>query len=434
MSRWYPVAATAEECKATLADLHQSLSSRAHSSVSQKLGSSISHVFDRLQLWCFSFDVEGYALDQRLRQSASLAGMVLDLLDKLKSSVEAATKEIPRFGSIGDGDIEAARLHISQSARVIDMLFNLSQALQNPALTSPGPQSGPHGPIFSALPELRDDTTKDLPSPGWRTVIVINSTITCKGSRWEEVGALLTHILNVLAQNREAVSFVQFTQGPAPTDRMCNLRGAIEHVRAHQPTGQLLGATKFDKCLSSIASQLQRQGETTSHSSLIFIVPDGILHADIKKTHRAILQKSKMIREENLQLSSLIISFVVVEPNQYILGPLLEIGTAVNEDWAAMGTVLVRIIPYFMLSASEETNETILRRGVVELQEARRAAVKRYTENAWRDERTDTVEGLNRILISPISTYTQGRTVALEFGRFGHVESVVIEEGKQRYK
>jgi hypothetical protein len=92
MSHWYPIAATAEECKIALAGLSQTLSLRAHSFGSDRIILVIHHCFDRLQLWCHSFEVDSNGLDRKLRQSPSLSGMVLDLLDKFKASLEAAEK------------------------------------------------------------------------------------------------------------------------------------------------------------------------------------------------------------------------------------------------------------------------------------------------------------------------------------------------------
>jgi hypothetical protein len=92
MSRWYPIAALVEECRTALAGVSGSISNRVPSPRSDRIIPIIHHCFDRLQLWCHSFDVDSYGLDRKLRQSASLSGMVLDILDKLKATLDAVRK------------------------------------------------------------------------------------------------------------------------------------------------------------------------------------------------------------------------------------------------------------------------------------------------------------------------------------------------------
>jgi hypothetical protein len=92
MSRWYPIAAVTEECKTALAEVSETIILGAPPPRSDSVVPIIHHCFDRLQLWCHSFDVDNYGLDRELRQSASLAGMVLDILDKLKASLDAVKK------------------------------------------------------------------------------------------------------------------------------------------------------------------------------------------------------------------------------------------------------------------------------------------------------------------------------------------------------
>lgn len=100
MSCWYPIASAVEECRDTLANLHDVMHHREQSPTVDKINLMVHHCFDRIQLWCLTFDVDSHALDQKLRQSASLSKMVLDVLDKLKSSLGAAEERKNSFSSL----------------------------------------------------------------------------------------------------------------------------------------------------------------------------------------------------------------------------------------------------------------------------------------------------------------------------------------------
>jgi hypothetical protein len=168
-----------------------------------------------------------------------------------------------------------------QTRSVTDLLFDLSEALQNPSFASAGEQVNCYDVGASTIRALRDNTSQDqgqYPAPGWNTAIIVNATKTARGSRWEELGAILTHLFNLLSDRGKTIPFVRLTQAPDTADKICGLREAIEHIWNNQPSDSLLGAAKFEGCFLSTSSQLYEIA--TPHTSLIFMVPDGVMHED----------------------------------------------------------------------------------------------------------------------------------------------------------
>jgi hypothetical protein len=228
-----------------------------------------------------------------------------------------------------------------QTKSIPDMLFDLTDALQNPAFTSAGECKAFHDPGFSTIRTPRNSLPESqghYPATSWKTAIIVNTTKTARGSRWEELGAILINLFNCLSDQRKNISFVGLSQASDIDNEICGLREAIEHVWTNEPSDSLLGARKFEAALLSASGRLY--GITTPHTSLIFMVPDGVLPNDISKIQRAILQKCKLVRGINLRKSGLIISFVLMEPNRYMLEPLIKLSLSVNEDRAVIGTVV----------------------------------------------------------------------------------------------
>ena len=181
------------------------------------------------------------------------------------------------------------------------------------------------------------------PASGWKTAIIVNTTKTAQGSRWEELGAILTHLFNFLLDSNKNVSLVRLTEASETADKIDGLREAIQYIWNHQPSDGLLGAAQFEKTFLSASSQLY--GSNTPHTSLIFMVPDGVVDSDVAQVQRTILQKCKLIRGSNLRASGLIISFVLTEPNCFMLEPLFKLATSVNEDYAVIGTAVCQCSP-----------------------------------------------------------------------------------------
>ena len=121
-------------------------------------------------------------------------------------------------------------------------------------------------------------------------------------------------------------------------DEVCGLSEAIKHVRNSQPSDSLMNASKFEKYLASAADQLR--ATKTSHTSLVFIVPDGVTRGDLAKIHRMLLQRCKFMRQSNIRRSGLIVSFVLLDPSDYMLEPLERLATTLNRDCVVTGTMV----------------------------------------------------------------------------------------------
>jgi hypothetical protein len=198
----------------------------------------------------------------------------------------------------------------------------------------------------STIRALRENLPQDescYPASGWKTAIIVNTTKTAQGSRWEELGAILTHLFKFLLDSNKNISLVRLTEASETADKIGGLREAIQYIWNHQPSDGVLGAAQFKRTFLSASSQLY--GVNTPHTSLIFMVPDGIMDGDLAQIQRAILQKCKLIRGSNLRASSLIISFVLIEPNWFMLEPLFMLATSVNEDCAVIGTAVCQCSP-----------------------------------------------------------------------------------------
>ena len=91
VSPWYPIAASVEDCQIALADLSNAATDKADWNA-DKLIPSVHHCFDRLQVWCHSFDVDSYELDRKLRQSPCLSRKIWDIIDKLQEEVKQAKR------------------------------------------------------------------------------------------------------------------------------------------------------------------------------------------------------------------------------------------------------------------------------------------------------------------------------------------------------
>lgn len=242
-------------------------------------------------------------------------------------------------GSLGDTQIDSIRLQLLQSKNITDTLFDLSEALQEPAFSKDIPPPASDGTSLFGEPVQSIDLSNNdhaYPETGWETAIIVDATPAARGTRWDETGMILARLSDVLSEQQKNISFVQIADASDNKPHSYRLDEAIEHIRTNGPGGDSYEVELFGAHFSSACERLRGRS-----LSVIYILPAGLIFTPPKRLKRLILQRAKHIREANITESGILLSLVVLEANRYLLDPLHKLAIDVNEDRAVIGTVVL---------------------------------------------------------------------------------------------